>query len=104
MPATLTLQKPILHLIQKSLSVSEFDLQILRLTNQQDALVFMGDCVFDLASLDRSINQLDNLTIYVIDSDISARSLNETLSEQINIIDFDKFVSLTVDVDKVITW
>ena len=93
-----------LHLIQKSLSVSEFDLQLLRMTNKQDMLVFMGDSVFDLAILNHSINKLDNLSIYVINSDIDARSLNGTLSKKMNVIDFEQFVSLTINADKVITW
>ncbi|MBL4743267.1 MAG: sulfurtransferase complex subunit TusB [Cycloclasticus sp.] len=96
--------KPTLHLIQKNLSSSEFDLQINRMTTNSDQLVFMGDCVFDLTVLNQSINHLENLTIYAIDSDLKARALTEHLSQQIIIIDFEQFVSLTIDANKVISW
>ncbi|PHS15286.1 MAG: sulfurtransferase complex subunit TusB [Kangiella sp.] len=96
--------KPTLHLIQKNLSNSEFDLQTNRMTNNGDQLVFMGDCVFNLTILNQSINQLEGLTIYVIDSDFKARALDENLTQQVIIIDFEQFVSLTINADKVITW
>lgn len=96
--------KPVLHLIQNSLSASEFDLQIQRLTNNEDALVFMGDRVFDLAILNQSIGQMKNLTVYVIDSDLKARALSDNLNKKIIIIDFEQFVSLTINADKVISW
>ncbi len=96
--------KPTLHLIQKSLSASEFARQINRMTTDGDQLLFIGDCVFDCAILNPLINQLDNLTVYVIDSDITARALNESLTEQVKLIDFEKFVSLTINAKKVISW
>ncbi|MFT6735000.1 MAG: sulfur relay protein TusB/DsrH [Polaribacter sp.] len=97
--------KPVLHLIQKNISILDFGFQVNRMTSSGDDLIFMGDSVFDLTLLNLEIGTLkDDLSIYVIDSDIKARSLNHNLSKNIKLISFDDFVALTINAVRIISW
>ena len=101
------IQKPILHLIQNSIAIDDFEKQMSRLVSTQDDIIFIGDATFQLKLLESSI-KASNLSVYAIDADLSARSINHFSKidnkKIIKIINFEQFVDLSIDSNKVISW
>ena len=66
-------------------------------------IVLYQDAVYLLHSLS-NISKIDNLKVYAVDDDLKARGINIiTDNPTINLINYKKFVDLTISHNKIIT-
>ena len=95
------------HLIQSPISAKDFDEQNSRLVSNGDKIFLIGDATFSLLDLVETII-VNDITVYVINIDISARALQNLLmpelKKKLNVIDFDQFVIYTIESKKIISW
>ena len=96
-----------LHLIQSPISTASFNRRISRFVNNSNRIVFLGDSVFSFLELNESIANSE-LSIAALDTDIDARGLKKLFESNqcgnLNVIDFEQFVSLTIEANKVVSW
>lgn len=92
----------ILHHIQTS-TVNDNALAVcINYASESDSILLSGDAVYAIFNTDL-INKLSSFSLYLLESDISARGLiNKANSYQL--IDYVQFVSLVEQHSKVISW
>ncbi|WP_257295436.1 sulfurtransferase complex subunit TusB [Endozoicomonas sp. YOMI1] len=68
-----------------------------------DSVLLIEDAVYELLSPPTGLNALpDSCSVYVMDIDARARGVE--VSAPFEVIDYDRFVSLCVDNEKVLSW
>ena len=98
----------ILHIVNKSpYERNSFD-SCLRLARKGSAVLLIEDGVYaaqssgDVAS--RLNTALADFDIYALQPDVVARGINEKINNAVTLIDYDGFVNLTTEYDKVQSW
>lgn len=101
----------ILHIISKNYSNFSDNLDLLELskTNNNDAIIFIGEGSFSLASkkiysILENNQSANSSLIYAINDDIKARGLINKIPANTKLISYEVFVELVLKFDKNITW
>lgn len=98
-----------LHLIQRPISNHEFISQFKLYYAVNDSILFLNDAVFSLTSLCNlqelcELSEL-NSTILALREHLQARGLNDLFdTKKVSIIDYQKFVELSIEAQKIISW
>jgi tRNA 2-thiouridine synthesizing protein B len=98
-----------LHLIQSSIDSASFALNVTRYYSQGDRLLFLNDATYSLPELSKDHEFLDsnmmNDHLIALEEQVVARGLQPLIdSHMIELIDYAKFVKLTQNADKTISW
>ena len=77
----------------------------LRTVNEGDTILFFEEGVYVLFEESNILIELiKNIAIFVLEADIRARAINMNDHQNISVIDYPGFVSLTESHDKVLSW
>ena len=93
-----------LHLYRRPLQSEQLE-RLLSLCQADDGILLLHDASYSLhtAQLQQKI-QAAKQTFYCLHDDIAARQLTEQLTAAVTLIDYQQFVTLTLDYDKTISW
>ena len=99
----------VFHLIQRPISGNTLIAQLERYYSDNDSIMLLNDAVFSLPSLYefQPLWQLDRCpgSIYAIKEHIESRGLLDLLiDEKLELIDYQKFVELSLEAEKLIAW
>lgn len=92
-----------LHLITRSSFQSTLPQNVFLRADKGDAFLFMNDGVYCCLSHSNIAAHLMNHKCFALQADVTARAIKQ-LAEGISVIDYDAFVSLTLEYDRVATW
>ena len=98
----------VLHIVNKSpYERNAFD-SCLRLAGSGAGILLIEDGVYaaqasgaHAANLDTA---LDKHSVYALQADVEARGMGDRLNPGVKLVDYDGFVSLTTEFDKVQSW
>lgn len=97
-----------LHIINQSPFATTTLASCLRVATPGHAILFIEDGVLAvLKNTEHSslvLNAAQNLSFYALKPDIEARGLNDKILEQIQLIDYQGFVELTVKYNPIQSW
>lgn len=98
-----------LHTINKSPYTNNTLNSCLKICAQNDAILLLEDGVFGAIKAAPAATELQSLTktgvkIFALINDLKARGLEEKLAPNIQLIDYDAFVQLTLDHHRVQSW
>jgi tRNA 2-thiouridine synthesizing protein B len=97
-----------LHLIQKSPFQSQCLNECLKVASDTDSFLLMLDGVYALQSPDFLNHDVitNNKNIFILEDDLLARGLSipESHEKNISAIDYQKFVELTLNNSKTLSW
>lgn len=69
-----------------------------------DGLLFIEDGTYYCSNAGAIENLAANNSVFVLREDLLARGLLDNTSENAEIVDYDKFVELCCEFDKVVSW
>ena len=98
----------ILHIVNKSpYERNSFD-SCLRLAKKGAGLLLIEDGIYAAQNVgDANANlktALASLNVYALQPDVTARGMNDKIDAAVTLIDYDGFVKLTTEYDKVQSW
>jgi sulfur relay protein TusB/DsrH len=92
-----------LHTINKT--PSSADLQsCAKFLSEGDAILFLEDGVYYSTDTKKWPVLLPSTKIYGLEEDFLARGLSKTIDNQIELIDFARFVQLSCEHHKIVSW
>ena len=99
----------VLHIINKSPYDRNSLDTCLRLAKADSAILLIEDGIYavqkNAAASDKMQQALGNHQIYALQPDLEARGINpENMIDGISLVDYDGFVKLTTDYDKLQSW
>jgi tRNA 2-thiouridine synthesizing protein B len=71
---------------------------------EDDALLFLEDGVYYSSHNSIDVKTPQNMSVFALREDISARGLDQLVLSKIEIVNYRAFVNLCVRYDKVINW
>ncbi|MFM2591095.1 sulfurtransferase complex subunit TusB [Vibrio sp. TBV020] len=89
-----------LHIVKTVHALEEMG----RVFHEGDSLLLIEQAVFAANPLHQSYRQIQGLDISVLISDAKARGIENRVSSNIALIDYDGFVELTIAHSNSITW
>ncbi len=92
-----------LHTISRSPDSSLLD-TCLTVINDGDALLFIEDGAYHATSQDLLATICSSIQVYALREDILARALLMKIHDRVECVDFQRFVELSCEHDKVISW
>jgi tRNA 2-thiouridine synthesizing protein B len=95
----------ILHTVNKSPFQQTTLAQCLYRCGEHDAIILLEDGVYGALQSNPQADQLSAVKCFVIEADLQARGLlAKPLIEQVQLIDFDRFVTLSCHYSLVLSW
>ena len=93
----------ILHTISRPPSSKLLD-SCLASAKEEDALLFLEDGVYYVTHNAIDLRTPQNISLFALREDISARGLDKSVLRKIEIVNYQAFVNLCVRYDKVVNW
>ena len=93
----------ILHTISRPPSSNLLD-SCLASANEDDALLFLEDGVYYSSCNPVDLRIPQNMSIFALREDISARGLDQSILAKIEIVNYQTFVDLCIRYNKVVNW
>lgn len=95
----------ILHTVNKSPFQQATLSQCLSLCDKEDGVILLEDGVYGALRVNPQAKQLSMVQCFAIEADLQTRGLlAKPLIKQINLIDFDDFVTLSCQYSQVLSW
>lgn len=94
----------VLHLVSRSPFTSSCLQDCLRLAADEDSLLLIGDGVYAALNDARPLQSHRFAAIYALADDVASRGLGTSLPQAIEVIDYDRFVSLCCEADRTLSW
>lgn len=92
-----------LHTISRSPASGLFD-SCVAIARPGDGLLFVEDGAYYSVTAASIDNLQQGISVFVLKEDVLARGLQDKIIEHIEVIDYDKFVELCCEFDKVVSW
>lgn len=89
-----------LHIVKNIQALEE----VVTVFNDGDSLILIEQAVFAANPQHKAYRQIQGLNISVLASDAKARGIENRISSNIALIDYDGFVELTVTHSNSVTW
>lgn len=89
-----------LHIVKNIQALEE----VVTVFNDGDSLILIEQAVFAANPQHKAYRQIQGLNISVLVSDAKARGIENRISSNIALIDYDGFVELTVTHSNSVTW
>ena len=89
-----------LHIVKNIQALEE----VVTFFNDGDSLILIEQAVFAANPQHKAYRQIQGLNISVLASDAKARGIENRISSNIALIDYDGFVELTVTHSNSVTW
>ena len=93
-----------LHLIHQSPFQSNSLQRCLQVALAGDFILLMQEAVLAVLNSDAFIQQNPGLYFYCLENDILAHGLQDKITADLKIINYDQFVELTVSQQKILSW
>lgn len=98
----------VLHIVNKSPYERNAFNSCLRLASSGAGILLIEDGIYAAQASGSHSAQLDAAlekhSIYALQADIEARGMNDKLNPGVKLVDYDGFVNLTTEFDKVQSW
>ena len=98
----------VLHIVNKSPYERNAFTSCLRLAGAGAGILLIEDGVYAAQGSGVHADQLeaalDKHAVYALQADVDARGMNDRLNPQVKLVDYDGFVNLTAEFDKVQSW
>lgn len=92
-----------LHTISKSAALNKASTSVVAVASC-DAVLFLEDGVYLAWRSDQLDHFQAGLKFFALRPDIQARGLSDRLDERVQLVDYEGFVDLCCDYDKVVSW
>ena len=98
----------VLHIVNKSpYERNAFD-SCLRLAGSGSGILLIEDGIYAAQGTGSHTAQLESAlekhSVYALQADVEARGMGDRLNPDVKVVDYDGFVSLTTEFDKVQSW
>ncbi len=98
-----------LHIIQQAIGKQTFEIQLARLVENNDYLLFLNDGLYTLFEPDilkiLTLKDFQPTQLLIIDEQVDARGLqNKPINSDVSKIDYSQFVECAQQASKVISW
>lgn len=93
----------VLHTISKSSALSQASTKVAAVA-KTDAVILLEDAVY-LACRTKQLDHFPTSSkLFALRADIQARGLAERLDQRVELVDYEGFVDLCCDYDKIVSW